>query len=268
MAHLQRMGRSVATSNLLVPIFVPTFNNPTLLRGMLDQLLERGFANVTVLDNASTYPPMLALLDKVADRVHVHRFRRNLGPTAVLDDLRLWSALPRVFCLTDPDLRFHEDMPEDFVDRLYELSKKYCKGKVGLALDISDPTILRDDDFIINGGTYKIWEWEAHFWVHEVESDVYEAQVDTTFALYNKAFHDPSQHLDALRVGGTFTCEHLPWRRDFALPQDELDFYQSLNRHSFYLPNARAGAPRDESLPVRAGRRIARTARNSWARRR
>jgi hypothetical protein len=257
----------VKTSNALVPIFVPTFNNPTLLRGMLDQLLGRGFASVTVLDNASTFPPMLTLLDEVADRVHVHRFRTNRGPAAILNDTRLWNSLPRVFCLTDPDLKFHQEMPEDFVDRLYELSEKFCKGKVGLALDISDPSILRDDDFVIDGGTYKIWEWEAQFWVHEVESDVYKAQVDTTFALYNKAFHDPSRHLDALRVGGTFTCEHLPWRRDFALPRDELEFYQSLNRHSFYIPNVRTGAPRDESLPVRAARQLARTARDSWARR-
>ena len=234
----------VATSpGELVPVFIPAFNNPTVLRNMVEQLRARSFSNITVLDNASTYPPMLELLDELSHHVQVRRLGENLGPKSVFTIPSLWDSMPQVFCLTDPDLALNPDMPTDFVARLYELSERYQRGKVGLALDISDPSSLRGDDFVIRGTSYKVWDWEAQFWEKELEPAVFDAAIDTTFALYNKRFFDRAEPLAALRVAGAYTCEHLPWRRDFALPPDELGFYRSTNVHSYYLPNAISGPP-------------------------
>ena len=227
----------------LVPVFIPTFNNPTFLRSMVAQLQQRSLTNITVLDNASTYPPMLELLDELSGSVSVRRLAANVGPRGAFQVPELWDTMPPIFCLTDPDLRFNPAMPDLFVERLLEVSERYSCGKVGLALDISDPRALRDDDFKINDAWYKVWEWEAQFWKTEVEPQVFEAPVDTTFALYNKAHFDLAEPLRALRVAGNFTCEHLPWRKDLVIPTDELDFYRATNRHSYYLPNVNTGSP-------------------------
>lgn len=227
----------------LVPILVPVFNNPTFLRRMLTQLSALGYSNITILDNASTYPPMLEYLDALAPRFNVVRLGRNVGPRHAFMDAEFYRSLPQVFCLTDPDLDFNEEMPADFVDRLYALSMQYRVGKVGLALRIDDKLKLRQEPFQIGDAKYRIAEWEAQFWRAAVAPDVYNASIDTTFALYNKAFFDPKNPLAALRVAGTLACVHLPWLEDFQLPEDEVAFYRQSNRHSFYLPNAELGPP-------------------------
>lgn len=226
-----------------MPVFIPAFNNPTVLRNIVEQLRARSFTNITILDNASTYPPMLELLDDLSRQMDVRRLGENLGPRSVFTIPALWDSMPPVFCLTDPDLAFNPEMPTDFLKKLYGLSERYKRGKVGLALDISDPHSIRDEDFLINGAKYKIWEWEAQFWATELESGVFDAPIDTTFALYNKRFFEHAEPLNALRVGGAFTCQHLPWRRDFALPLDEANYYRNTNVHSYYLPNAASGPP-------------------------
>ena len=240
-------GRSTETATApageLTPVFIPVFNNPTFLRSMVEQLQARSFASITVLDNGSTYPPMLDLLDELSHQVQVRRFGENLGPRSVFTIPSQWDLMPPIFCLTDPDLAFNPDMPRDFVTKLFELSERHQRGKVGLALDISDPSSLRDEEFVIGGASYKAWEWEAQFWEKELEPGVYDAPIDTTFALYNKRFFDPAKPFDALRVAGSYTCDHLPWRRDCVIPRDELNFYQNTNVHSFYFPNARSGPP-------------------------
>jgi hypothetical protein len=49
--------RSFLQSQL--PIFIPTFNNITYLRMMVDQLKRLGLHNIIIIDNASDYPPLL-----------------------------------------------------------------------------------------------------------------------------------------------------------------------------------------------------------------
>jgi hypothetical protein len=39
-----------------------------------------------------------------------------------------------------------------------------------------------------------------------------------------------------IRVAGDYEVKHLPWEMDFDLPQDELKFYNDLQKYSFYTP--------------------------------
>jgi len=223
-----------------VPVFIPCFNNPTYTAGMVRQLTELGFAKIVLLDGGSSYPGMRELLDSLSDVVKLVALPGNPGPRHAFVDPAELALLPRHFCVTDPDIAFNSEMPRGFLGDLAALADRERIGKVGLALDISDPANMRSDDFVIGKRRYKIWEWERQYWrtkrppLRKNGDPVFVASVDTTFALYDRKYFDPQQFLKALRVGGRFTCRHLPWYKDGDMPADEEEFYRRSASHSYY----------------------------------
>jgi glycosyltransferase involved in cell wall biosynthesis len=223
------------------PVIIPCFNNPTYVASMLRQLQERNIGNIILLDNRSSYPEMLELLDNVRNEVRVIRLRRNYGPEYFFRNWLFYLRLPKIFCVTDPDLRFNPAMPVDFIDILKEATVKFNVGKAGLALDISDASRLRSVRISHGGKNYSILEWEAQFWKHQIsttgEGDpIYNAPIDTTFAVYNKAIFKKKDPLRAVRFAGRFIAQHLPWYVDVGLPKKEEEFYRATGQsYSWYF---------------------------------
>lgn len=212
-----------------VPVLVPTFNNPTYLRNMVKQLRTLRLDNLIVVDNASTYPPMLDLLSQLSRELRVVRNSANYGPRYLFRD-EIQSLLPPLFCISDPDLQFNSELPDDFLAQLVSLTEQYKIGKAGFSLDISDRASLRDDSFVIRGKEYKIWEREEEYWQTPLSQlasgdQVYRALIDTTFAVYNKRYLKKENMLDAVRVAGRYTARHLPWERDSIVPEAENSYY-------------------------------------------
>ncbi len=233
---------AVAASSMSadVPVIIPAFNTVTYVRDTVRQLRERGVRRIRIIDNASTYGPMLEYLAAPEDGVEVHRLGSNEGPRHVLLDKRMFDDLPEVFCLTDPDLLFNADMPADFLEQLLDVTERMAVGKAGLALDISEPASMRPESFRIGDKDWKIWNWEAQFWRNPVGATrggdiAYSASIDTTFALYNKKFFRSEKYWDAIRVGGRFTCKHRPWYTKSELHDEEERFYKKTSKHSYYL---------------------------------
>ena len=222
-----------------IPVLVPCFNSPTYARNMLGQLRALGFGRVVLLDNASTSPDMRDWLNSLNGEATVIWLPGNYGPHHVIHDPGSLAWLPRYFCITDPDLQFNPALPDGFLGHLATLTKRYSKGEAGFALDISDHHAMRDDLFDVGGRKSNIWEWERQFWEQPLEplescDSVYDAQIDTTFALYDKDFFDPANSLRAVRVAGRFTARHLPWYRDRGLPEAEAADYERTQRFSSY----------------------------------
>jgi len=222
----------------MIPVYIPTFNNPTYVRSMLRQLRGLGFDSITLVDSASTYGPMLALLDGArSDGCLIIRQAVNCGPHLYCGD-SLFNSFPELFVLTDPDLEFNAKLPADFIECLVDLTERFTIGKAGFALDISDPGSMRQEDFVLPRGREKIWTWESQFWKSQVGdvngNPVYRAVIDTTFAVYNKKFFTLLNHEDALRVGGEYTCRHLPWYQESIVPAEEMDFYREHATVSYY----------------------------------
>ncbi len=235
-----------------VPVLVPCFNNPTYARGMLRQLRALGFKRVVLVDNASTSPGMRTWLDSTGEDVTIIRLAENLGPRNVFLDPRNLALLPQRFCVTDPDLLFNPALPEGFLGDLAMLIQRHQIGKAGFALDISDRHKMHDRSFSIAGQDWKIWDWEAQFWeksLDELEGGdrVYDAPIDTTFALYDKHYFDPENFVRAVRVAGRFTARHLPWYYDSAIPDDEADYYRATEKFSYYVK--RSAAPPGTAHP-------------------
>ena len=221
-----------------LPVIIPCFNNLTHVRAMIEQLARVGLRNLILVDNASSFPPFQKYLAKLERSYVIIRKDQNEGPRRLFQKNEFYQSLPQFFCITDPDLEFNPRLPGDFIARLIELTEKHRVGKAGFALDISEPERLIQEPFQIGEERCRIWEWEARFWqtpLGFVAGDpVYRASIDTTFAVYNKAFFANDAFLEAVRLAGRFTARHLPWYRDHQLPEAEAAFYHASSRHSFY----------------------------------
>jgi peptidoglycan/xylan/chitin deacetylase (PgdA/CDA1 family)/SAM-dependent methyltransferase len=224
-----------------IPLLIPTFNNVTYLRGMIAQLRTRGLQNLIVVDNASSAADMQELLSSIAATAKVVRLSENLGPRHAFLSEAAFRWLPDIFCLTDPDLAFHPDLPGEFLEELVDLTERFRVGKAGFALDIADRSALLDEPvFDIDGKSYRIWEWEEQFWQEEIGvtrggDPVYRAPIDTTFAVYNKNYFDLERPLQAVRVAGNYTCRHLPWYKDCGIPTAEAETYRATQKFSSYM---------------------------------
>ena len=230
-----------------VPVLVPCFNNPTYTGGMLRQLRAIGFQRVVLVDSASTSQDPRTWLDGLEDEATVIALADNLGPHNIFNDPPNFALLPRRFCITDPDLSFNPALPEGFLGDLSGLIERHRVGKAGFALDISDRELMRDELFRIGEKDWKIWEWEAQFWDKPLEplaegDAVYDADIDTTFALYDKNHFDLGNHARAVRVAGRFTARHLPWYRDRGLPEAEAALYGRTEKFSYYIKERKQAA--------------------------
>jgi hypothetical protein len=232
--------RDEGTLRIRIPVFVPCFNNLTYLKGMVGQLLRLGMKNIIVVDNASSYPPLFTYLDSIEGQVFVVRKTENRGPRHIFENRRLYALLPTYFCLTDPDLEFNPDLPNDFLTHLIDLTDLYRVGKAGFALDISEREQMVNEEFTRGKKKYKIWEWESQHWKNPLpgrdrDDKAYRAQIDTTFAVYNKKFFDPRSPWDAIRVSSRYTCRHLSWYVNRQLPADEEAYFRQGNKFSSQL---------------------------------
>ncbi|HKL69583.1 hypothetical protein [Salibaculum sp.] len=228
-----------------LPVVVPVFENPTFARMMVAQLLDHGFSDIIVADNASRSPDMLACLEDLAPRAHVERLEQNMGPRKTLKSARIRALLPRYFAVTDPDIGFNPALPAEFVAVLKAALSTFDVGKAGFALDISDREALVDTRFQMKAKTYHIWEHERNFWSDFAGETgggdpVFRAGLDTTFAVYDRKRFGKRHFLEAVRLGGRFTAQHLPWLRAIQLDPEELERYQQVQKYSHY--QAQAGA--------------------------
>ena len=204
-----------------IPVFVIAFNNITYIKSTINQLIKLSVELIIIVDNNSTYEPLLKYYEDNNGKFTVVRMNKNYGHMVVTNCF--YDILPNVFAITDPDLEFNENLPKDFLDQLYRLTEQYSMAKVGFALDISEPHLLNDQ---LKYMGYSIIQWESRFWKDRVcntKYELYSADIDTTFAVYNKKYNWSR----CMRVAKNFTAKHLPWYIEHKLPDDELTYYET-----------------------------------------
>lgn len=200
-----------------IPIFINARDRVGCLRQLTDWLSGAGYSNVAIIDNASTYPDMIAFLWQCP--YPVLRSTRNLGHTALWRISGLRSIIrSEWFVYTDPDVVPIESCPSDVVSYLYELLSRhpdYVKAGIGLVLaDIPDQFHLKQS----------VIRWEENLYGREIEANVYEADIDTTFALYRPG--SPCLAAPSLRTRGDYQGRHLPWYMDSQHTGDEEQYYR------------------------------------------
>lgn len=186
-----------------IPVFIVNRNRHEAMVRLVDWLRAGGTRRIVILDNASTYPPLLQYYDALPEGVKVLRLPQNHGPY-VLWQQRVHEVLDTPYVLTDSDIVPADFCPADLVGRLYETLQRYPDAsKVGPALRIDNlPDGYADAD--------TVRKWESQFWEQPVAPGVFAAPIDTTFALYpaKAAFSIDDR---ALRLGRPYVVEHTPW---------------------------------------------------------
>ena len=234
----------------MIPVYIPTFNNPTYTSNFISQLESFNLNKITVVDNASTFPPMVKLLNEISNKYELIRLNKNRGPHLLIRDLNYYEKLPNYFILSDPDIEISRNIPEDFINTLIEVSEEFKIGKVGLALAIPKEEELIEKFIYMDGEKRSLIEWEEQFWENEVGKtsqgdSIFLTTLDTTFALYNKKYFNLEDRYKSLRIGGRYTSKHLGSYAKTIVPQEEIEYYLSNTRYSYF-----AGKLNGDTSPV------------------
>lgn len=193
-----------------IPIFINNRDRLTMPRKLAEQCTRlEDVSEVIIIDNDSTYPPLLEWYDKCPYKVI--RLKENVGPHG------LWrvGSPKSYFVTTDCDLDISR-VPRGVLRILKEALDWYPEIlKVGLSLEIEDiPDEYPLKNLVLHHETDK---WQPFLKDHRF----YLAGVDTTFALYRPQ-SGWGGYMPALRTRRPYTARHLPW---YIVEEDEEETY-------------------------------------------
>lgn len=216
-----------------IPIIIPTFNQVSYAKFMTSQLIELGIDNFVVSDNNSTYPEMTKWLDDISQNFRVLHLGHNLGPR-IYSERGIVEYMPDYFIVTDPDLIFNKNLPKTFINDFMDVITFYDYAKIGFAMDIWGEA----SEKFFNANAVRFWEgryWETPVAKMQDGSIIYQAPIDTTFALHNKNSlmkqlnsGQVTFSANSLRVAGNYTCEHMGWWEKQPLTDEEYEYYKSV----------------------------------------
>ena len=209
-----------------VPIFINCRDRVSALRRLVDWLQAAGYKRIILLDNASSFPPLLAYYEEIAARpdktaIQLIRLGENLGHQA------LWRSgiLQRLqirgpFVYSDPDIVPIAECPHDIIRVFWRILAAHpFVQKVGFGLKLDD----LPDHFAKKAA---VLFHETHFWEHRLPQQSpsqYLAPIDTTFALYRHGnyYEVPC----SIRTGYPYLARHDDWYVDSDQLPEETSYY-------------------------------------------
>ena len=217
-----------------IPIFIISYNNYTHVKNMVEQI-QKYTTNISIIDNHSTYPPLVSYLKSIENTVRVIYKDQNYGHRVVYRP-EIQELMGEKYIITDPDLQLNPNLPSNFIEILDELTEKYQICRIGLALDIFsddiDPKVMNKFVYLEGGGSTNVGNVELAYWnniIIDHNYELYIARTDTTFSFINKKYN--YIEYDGFRIGGNFTCKHKPfhigWK--YELLPGEFEFYANNN---------------------------------------
>lgn len=204
-----------------IPVVINNFNRLDCLKELLAALESRGYSNLIILDNASTYPPLLDFYTTCPYRLI--RLQKNVGHMAIWQTEEGKEFLDDYYVYTDPDVVPVEECPDNFLEYFLKILENYpAVAKVGFSLKLDDiPEFYQKKTEVIT--------WESQNFKHLIAEGLYNASIDTTFALYR-----PNAGGDwkskAIRTGPPYSARHLPWYVDEHFLSEEELYYRKTRK--------------------------------------
>lgn len=217
-----RFLKTTYTNAYEIPIIINNRNRLTFLKQMISSLHSKGYHNIYIIDNQSTYEPLLEFYKN--SNFKVFYLNENVG------FLSLWKTgiykqfQNNFFVYSDSDVVPTEECPNNFLQLFLDRMKKDKKiMKIGLSLKIDDlPDHFKNKNEVI--------DWESQYFQIVVDNFYYKANIDTTFALYRPFMSGGASRLKMFRSQKPMEAYHMPWYNDSSnLTEEEL----------FYINNAK-----------------------------
>lgn len=223
-----------------VPIFINCRDRLEPLLSLLNYLERTDHDEIYLLDNDSAYPPLLEYFAATPHRVI--RLGRNVGRLALWDANVLTELnVTGMFVFSDPDIIPDADCPLDAIEYFAEILDRYPqRAKVGFGLRIDDlPDSYRFKNEVV--------VWESQFWERQLAPRLYDAPIDTTFALYRgpmpDGFERSNEFERSIRTGYPYVARHTPWYCDDRSLSDDETFYRKRAEGSDVNHWSRAALP-------------------------
>ena len=213
------------------PVIINNFNRLEYLKQLLAWLEKAGMKRVFILDNASSYPPLLEFYRNCKYPVFI--LDENVGHKAFWETNFALLFKNQHYVLTDPDVVPIEECPLNVIEYFYKLLDKYPDiTKVGFGLRIDDlPDHYPRKEEVI--------AWEEQWWKNEIEAGVFKAPIDTTFALYRPNTWG-QQWRTTLRTGNSFLLRHSPWyKNEEEMCEEDFFFRKNASKISSWLDKER-----------------------------
>ncbi|NDW09801.1 glycosyltransferase [Dysgonomonas sp. 520] len=221
---LNKLVRKQKKNPLSIPVIIINYNRLKGLKQLVTFLIERKHQNIIIIDNDSSYPPLLEYYEHIKDKVTIERLNKNWGHLVLWKNNDLLLRYTKgYYIVTDSDILPNDKLPVDYVSQLMNILNENDEVvKVGFALDISDipeSYALKD----------KVLDWEKQYWEKPIGKDLYLANLDTTFAIYPPLyrFDHISKFFSGIRVAGNFTAKHEGWYVDSNNMTEEELYYKN-----------------------------------------
>lgn len=209
-------------------VFIIMYNRLTWPLAMCEYLSDTG-CEVVLVDNASTYPPLLEWYKNCPYKLI--RMDKNWGHQVVWKSGLINDYDDEFYCVTDHDLDL-SNIPVDYINVLHKGLEAFPDVvKSGFSLEIND---LPSNKF-----TKEVVNWENKFWQSSQKGIYLHSNIDTTFALYDKKRDfgplppEGNRFYWAARSARPYTAKHLPWYITKENMNEEEQFYQD-NTHTYW----------------------------------
>lgn len=204
-----------------IPVIINNRDLYTWPVAMVHRILKYdNVGDVIIVDNGSTYPPLIHWYDRQT-LVQVKRCE-NLGHGGAWVSGVVSELGSEFYVVTDSDMGL-EDTPDDTLMVLLDkLQDQPHLEKVGLGLNWQ--RVFYNSPYYDRLNTLEKDRWELSRVINDVYIDV---QIDTTFALYNK----PHYFIGGGSLTFPYVARHLPWE----LSKQE---YEANEEFKYYIKNA------------------------------
>lgn len=230
---INKTVRQQIKNPLTIPVIIINYNRLNDLKKLVSFLLDRKHTNIIIVDNNSTYPPLLEYYHQIENKkeITIERMNKNYGHMVFWENTDLFNKYAKgYYIVTDSDIIPNQNLPINYLDRMIELLNNHNKiSKVGFALQIDDiPNTFQMKAMVL--------KWEQQYWRNLIEEDVYFAHIDTTFAIYapmaNDKITEKKTFLKGIRIAGSYTAKHMGWYINHDVMNAEETYYYKTSNNS------------------------------------
>lgn len=201
------------------PIFILNFNQVSFLRRQIAWLLRSGYTDITVLDNHSTYPPLLGYYDEMLAGGKIKVVRRDSNEHKRIVWEKHLQDHQGPFVLTTSDVVPDSCCPADVVAHLaaqLDANPQLYKAGLGLRIDNIPEHYAHRHDVLVK---------QREYWRIPAAMGVFLADIDFTFSLYRGG--SEFSYGPAVRTGWPYLARHEPWYSDSTDRTEEELYYEA-----------------------------------------